>query len=505
MAQTHGDRLLESLRDGRMVWLDGEKVEVTRHPAFRGTLRTLRRLFDMLSREDVRDRVGFVSPRTGNYVHRAFLVPYSPDDLKKRREAFESWARATHGMMSRLSEYARSLVTGWYASRQAFRRFDPQFPDKISRYYETARDEDRIVTTAILDPQIDRRQKIGESSDPDQFLRVVRRTADGIVIRGAKMIATGAPYAHDVILTPHQRLLRDDPTYAHMLIVPLNSPGLHIICRESFASEDADRHPLSALYEEMDAVLVFDDVLVPWERVFLLGQAEGVWFAHTQQFFNQLANHQTVVRLWAKLEFVAGVAAAVARTIGVDGYLHVQEMLGELITQVETIRGLLVAAEGRAEWNEEGVCVPAKVPLQTARNLGLRYYPRAMDILQQIAAGGLIQLPSTTVEQSGELKPLLQRYFRGADVPAEDRVRLFQLAWDLVGSPLGSRHELYERFYTGDPVRMYAWQYQQYDAGPLRNRIRDFLGGRFERDGKKEGDGHGAFAGTVSGPAERRA
>ncbi|MDI3257096.1 MAG: 4-hydroxyphenylacetate 3-hydroxylase N-terminal domain-containing protein [Kyrpidia sp.] len=473
--QTHGDRLLESLRDGRTVWLDGEKVDVTRHPAFRGTLRTVKELFDTLSREDVRDRVGFVSPRTGQYVHRAFLVPRSPGDLKKRREAFEYWARATRGMMSRLSEYARSLVTGWYASREAFRRFDPQFPDKISRYYESARDGDRIVTTAILDPQIDRRQKVGESSDPDLFLRVVRRTEDGIVVRGAKMIATGAPYAHDVILTPHQRLVRDDPTYAHMLIVPLNSPGLHIICRESFASEDPDRHPLSALYDEMDAVLVFDDVLVPWERVFLLGQAEGVWFAHTHQPFNQLANHQTVVRLLAKLEFVAGVAVAVAQAVGVDGFLHVQEKLGELITQVETVRGLLAAAEGRAECNEEGVFVPAKVPLQTARNLGLSYYPRAMDILQQIAAGGLIQLPSTTVERSGEIQPLLQRYFRGAEVPAEDRVRLFLLAWDLVGSPLGSRHELYERFYSGDPLRTYAAQYVNDDHRRLTEEVWRFL------------------------------
>ncbi|WP_126424858.1 4-hydroxyphenylacetate 3-hydroxylase family protein [Brevibacillus marinus] len=498
MSKTHGERLADSLRDGRTVWLEGERVDVTRHPAFKGTLQTLRGLFDMLSREEARERVGFVSPRTGEYVHRAFLVPHSAEDLQSRREAFACWARETYGMMSRLSEYARSLVTGWYASRESFRRFDPHFPDKMSRYFESARDEDRIVTTAILDPQIDRRQTVGDSPDPEQFLRVVRRTEDGIVVRGAKMIATGAPYAHDVIVTPHQRLNGDDPVYAHMLIVPLNSPGLHMICRESFASPDPARHPLSARFEEMDAVLVFDDVLVPWERVFLLGQAEGVWFAHTHQPFNQLANHQTVVRLLAKLEFVTGVTVAVARTIGVDGFLHVQEKLGELITQVETIRGLLLAAEGNAEKNEAGVLVPAKVPLQTARNLGLHYYPRAMDILQQIAAGGLIQVPSTPVEQAGEIKPFLERYYRGVDVSAEDRVRLFWLAWDLVGSALGSRHELYERFYTGDPVRMYAWQYQQYDAEPIRARVREFLHQESAQQMAKEGETSVTFTGRVS-------
>lgn len=484
MKQTRGERFVESLRDGRQVWLDGQVVsDVTRHPAFTGTLRTLRTLFDMLDDPGRREIVGFASDTTGEYVHNAFLVPQSMNDLQRRREAFALWSKETHGVMSRLSEYARSLVTGWYAARERFRSYDPQFPAKIAQYYEQARDEDRFITTAVQDPQIDRSKDIYASDHPDAYLRIVGQSADGVVIRGAKMIATAAPYAHDVIITQHQKLREGDSRYAFMAIVELNSPGVHIVCREPFASPDEQRHPLSARYEEMDAVLIFDNVFVPWERVFLHGSADGVWQVQTFQTQNLLAFHQTVVRLLAKLEFVAGVAFAVAQSIGVDRFLHVQEMLGELITQVESVRGLLIASEAQAGPDEFGTFVPAGMPLQTARNAGLRYYPRAIEILQQIGAGGYMQIPSSTVAESGAIRPLLETYYQGAGIDADRKVRLFKLAWDLIGTPLASRHELYERYYTGDPVRMYALQYQGYDKSALKRRIDEF----WQRTGQEGG------------------
>lgn len=476
MPKKYGAAYLNSLQDGRTVWLDGKKVaDVTKHPAFRGTLKTLSSLFDTLGNEETRDRVGFVSPKTGEYVHNAFLVPKTKEELLKRKESFSFWANETYGVMSRLSGYARSLVTGWYAKREYFRQFDPEFPEKITRYYEQARDEGRFITTAILEPQIDRSKQVYDHEDPDALLRVVKETKEGLVVRGAKMIATSAPYAHDVIVAPSKPLQEGDKEYAHFMIVPLNLSGLHIVCRESFHSEKEEEHPLSARFEEMDSVLIFDDVLVPWERVFLYGNATGVQQIHEHQKLNTLANHQTVVRLLAKLEFVAGVGFAIAESIGADGYLHVQEKLGELVTQVESIKGLLVASEAQATQDENGTYWPARVPLQTARNLGVRYYPRALEILQLIGAGGFIQLPSVTLEKNHiELQPLLQKYFRGAKIGASERIRLYQLAWDLIGSQLATRHELYERYYTGDPFRMYVFQYDTYDVEKLRNRIRDF-------------------------------
>lgn len=478
-----GQRFINSLKDGRNVWLQGQRIEdITVHPAFKGTLGTISRLFDSLDDPDVQLRIGFPTT-SGIYAHNAFLVPTGTEDLLRRREAFSYWAEETHGVMSRLSEYARSLVTGWYADRDKFTEYDPHFADKISRYYEAARDQDLFLTTALLDPQIDRSQRPGKQSHPDAVLRIVKETEEGVVVRGAKMIATAGPYSHDFVVFPYSRLQEDEKAFAHLLIVPANLPGLHIQCRESFASDHPTSHPLSANYEEMDAVLFFDDVLVPWERVFLNGSPEGVWELRMNATANALAFHQTVVRLLAKLEFTAGVGFALAESIGVNGFLHIQEKLGELITQVESIQALLLASEYQSYRTGAGTVIPAMPPIETARNLGTRYYPRAIDILQIIGAGGFMQVPSDPEELEGALGRFMQTYFAGKSIEARDKIGLFKLAWDLIGSPLGSRHELYERYYSGDPVRNYANQYLYSDKDELSRMMNAFWQSHYEWKG----------------------
>jgi 4-hydroxyphenylacetate 3-monooxygenase len=466
--QTRGERFFQSLKDGRNVWLDGRKVgELTGHPAFAGTLRTIGKLFDQLDDAEVRDEVGFPVEETGVYAHSSFLVPRSPADLAQRSRAFAHWAKETNGVMSRLSDYARSLVTGWYGARERLNRLDSRFAGKIEAYYREARDRDLFLTTSLLDPQIDRSKGLDDKKIAERYLHVVKETSEGIVLRGAKMIATGAPYSHDFLIFSFHRLPHAHKKHAHALIVPAGSAGLHIVCRESFADAREDDHVLSAHYDEMDAVLLFDDVLVPWERVLLYGDADAVWQLRTNRSSNALAFHQTVVRLAVKLEFVAGVTFAIAEAIGVNGFLHIQEMLGELLTKIDTIEALLLASEAHAEADESGIWVPKLSYIDTARSLGTRLYPRALDILRQVGGGGFVQTPSSVADFNGPIGDLLHRYYEGASVGAEQKVRLFKLAWDLIGSPLGSRHELYERFYAGDPVRAFAGQYLSADTSRL--------------------------------------
>lgn len=305
MTQSRGERFVGSLQDGRKVWLNGRIVQdVTGHSAFAGTIRTIRELFDSLDDPEFRDRVGFISPKTGRHVHKSFLVPTSYEDLLSKRDAYQLWANWSNGVMSRLSESGRSYITGWYAARESFRKYDNAFPDKIARYYEQVRDEDRIVISVQLDPPVDRSRN-SLSEDPDSLLHIVKVTGDGVVIRGAKVMATAAPYAHDIIVSSNQQLQEDLPQYAYMISVPLNASGIHIVCREPFSSEDKEEHPISHRYDEMDATVIFDDVFVSWDRVFLHHNPEGVWLARIHQRDNTLANHQMVVRLAAKLEFVA--------------------------------------------------------------------------------------------------------------------------------------------------------------------------------------------------------
>lgn len=490
---TRGERFIRSLDDGRNVWLDGSRLNnLAEHPAFRGTLNTIRQLYDTLDDPAVREKAGFWNEATASYAHSAFLVPRNRDDLLRRRESFALWANRTHGVMSRLGEFARSLVTGWYAAREELSGYDPSFSERIARYYESAKDEDRFLTTALLDPQIDRSKGASQHANPYSVLRIVRENREGVIVRGAKMIATAGPYAHDFLVYPYHRLAEHEREYAHCLIVPANSPGLHIVCRESYASSDGENHPLSARYDEMDAVLFFDDVLVPWERVLLKGNVGGVWALKTNRSASALAFHQTVVRLLAKLEFVTGTAIAVAQSIGADTYQHVQEKLGELIMQTESIKALLLASELQSRRDRFGVQLPDLAPIETARNLGSRYYPRALEIVQLVGAGGFIQVPSTVGELTGPLQPMMGAYLAGRQVSADRKVRLFKLAWDLAGSRLGTRHELYERFYAGDPVRNYATQYVNADKGEWEDAVRRFKEKHYGRE-------EWAHDGTIAG------
>ncbi|WP_141335897.1 4-hydroxyphenylacetate 3-hydroxylase family protein [Paenibacillus sp. tmac-D7] len=476
--QSPGSSYRARLYDGRKVWVNGRDVaDVPNHPAFKGTVDTVASLIDLQEQPETRDALTFTSPATGKRVNAAFLVPYGKEDILHRHEAFRIWSDATFGMMSRISEYSRSLLTGWYASRNRLGGASDHFADKITRYFEQSRDLDWMSTTAFHDPQIDRSKGPSDSPDPDAYLRIVKETSDGIWVRGAKMVATAAPYVDEIFIYPFHRRSSEDLLYSSMFAVSAGAPGLHLVCREPFASEQPEEHPLSSRYDEMDAVLIFDDVFVPWERVFIKNDPEAIWKMRMDPAVVALSQHQTVVRLISKLEFVTAVGHEVATTIGVTHHLHVQEKLGELLVQLSTIKSLLAVSEELAKPDADtGVWLPAIEPLTTARNLGSRYYPRAIGILQHICAGGLMQTPSTLAELDGPLGPLLQKYYRGASIPAKERVRLFKLAWDLIASPLGSRHELYEIFYSGDPVRAYAAQYLGYDQTRLTDPVWKLIG-----------------------------
>lgn len=473
---SRGERFIRSLNDGRSVLLEGEKIEdLASHPAFKGTLETITHLFNLLDDPDQKDNVGFKLTDRESYVHSSFLVPYTFEDLQKRNMAFHYWSKETHGMMSRLSDYARSMITGWYAARKELGKLDPHFESKITDYYTAARDHDLFLTTAIVDPQIDRSSGLADSRVSERFLHVVRETGDGIIVRGAKMIATGAPYANDIIISSFLEFKPEHAKHSHILIVPVNSEGLHIICRESFADKRKNDHILSSRYDEMDAVLFFDDVLIPWERVLLHGNSETVLALRANKTANSLAYHQNIVRFVAKLEFVTGIAFAVAESIGVNEYLHVQEKLGELLTQINTIKALVIASEIQAKPDESGVLVPDLSSINTARNIGTRFYPRAIEIIQQIGGGGFVEVPSKYEDFYGVISKHMHHYFEGKTVSAEKKVQLFKLAWDLIGSPLGARHELYERFYAGDPVRAYAKQYSEADKDSFTEPIWQLL------------------------------
>lgn len=466
---------INSLKDNRTIWLNGENIDITTNEHFKGTLETISHLYKMFDDSNQQSKIGYLNDDK-QWVHSAFLIPHSYDELIKRKIAFETWARATDGIMSRLPDYARSRLTGWFANRDSYCQYDSSFPEKLAAYYEQARDEHRFISIVQRDPQINRSDREKKNTDELGLLTITKKTKDGVYVNGAKMIGTAAPYSHDLIIYPLSKLEDKTKQLAHMLIVPADSPGLHMVCREPFAiseKESAD-HPLSAKFDEMDAVLIFDEVFIPWERVLLHDNPNGLAQIKADPISSGLAYHQAIIRLLARLEFSTAIANEIAEVIGASDYLHVQEKLGELIMQIETIRALIIAAEREGRFNGK-VYVPNFNYIQTARTLGSKYYPRSLEILQLIGAGGFIQLPSSIKDFSSPLKDLMNKYYKGKNTNAEKRTKLFKLAWDLIGSPLGSRHELYERFYAGDPMLHTANQFHQYDKTKFKKMISPYL------------------------------
>ncbi|WP_240371585.1 4-hydroxyphenylacetate 3-hydroxylase family protein [Anoxybacteroides rupiense] len=459
---------IQRLHDDRNVWINGKKVNnIEHHPAFRGTIRTIQSLLNLQKNEETKSLLMYRTEE-GTDAHLSFLIPRTHEDLQKKRIAYQYWADQTFGVMSRLSEYSRSLITGWYANRAEYESSHPGFSEKIAHYYQQSRDLDLLSTAAGHDPQRNRSNITKKGKEG--LLRITRRNREGVFLSGAKMIATAAPYVDELLLFSFHKRSESEREFANVFVVPVHAKGLHIVCRESFAYDHPVDYPLSSRFDEMDAVLIFDEVFLPWERVLVYEDPEFSWKLRIDRAASLLSQHQTVVRLVSKLESVVAIGNELAETAGATAFLHVKEKLAELIIQLETIKALLIASEHHAQLYN-GVLLPAPNFLTTARNLGTRFYPRALEILQQIGAGGLLQVPSSIEEFDSPIRSFLHEYYKGTYSSAKERTKLIKLAWDLIGSPLGARHELYERFYSGDPVRTYAAQYHSYQH---KQRLIDF-------------------------------
>lgn len=471
-----GSRYLQRIQDNRRVWLNGELVtDLVNHPAFRGTVRSVAAVMDLQDDPAFEKQLTFQT-ENGTKANLAFLIPTQKEDIFRRSQSYRIWSDATFGVMSRIAGFYRAQLTAWYVNRDIIQQEQPYFSEKLSRYYNYLRDNDLLITAAGHDPQVDRSKLASELGDLYTAVRIVRETEEGIIVRGAKMIATGAPYMDEIMISPHSPKKQEEQRYAVMFAIPIDHPDVHLICRESFASENHEDHPLSSRFDEMDAIIVFDDALIPWERVFIKDDPASIWKVRSDAVVGAISFHENIVRLISKLEFVVAIGNELANSIGITGFAHVQEKLAELFSQLETIQALLLSAEHRSTLHPSGVWIPEIQPILTAKNLGNHYYPRALDLLQQLSGGGMLQVPSRLSELRGPLGPQLQKYYRGADRNAEERVKLLKLAWELVGSPLGARHELYERFYAGDPVRTHAEQYLVYDKNPLIEKVKARIG-----------------------------
>jgi len=459
------------------LWIEGRRVEdPTEHPAFRHVIRSLAALYDMQHDPALREEMTYVSPSSGQRVGLSFLVPRSRDDLVRVRGMMKRWADYSGGMMGRTPDYLNRSLMAYATAADYCAENDPRFGENIRRYYEYVREHDLVLTHTLINPQANRSVGPGGQTDPTLAARVIRETDDGLLIRGARMLAT-LPVAEEIMVFPSTLLKAtdEDRPYAFAFAIPTATPGLRFLCRETFdAGGTTFDHPLGARFEEMDAVVIFDDVLVPWERVFLLRDVERCnrAFGATNAVVHMA--HQVVTKNVAKAEFVLGVASLIVDAIAIESFQHVQGKIAEIIYYLESMKAFLRAAEAEAQVDKWGMMTPAWPPLDAARNMFTWMYPRMIEILQLLGASGMMGRP-TQADVEGPLGETIQKYYQAARLDATERIRLFRLAWDLALSSFGSRQVIYERFFFGDPVRMQMATFANYDRKPYVERVKAFL------------------------------
>ncbi|MCL6549375.1 MAG: 4-hydroxyphenylacetate 3-monooxygenase, oxygenase component, partial [Alicyclobacillus sp.] len=418
------------------------------------------------------------SPDDGRLVNVTHLIPRSREDLERRRRAIEMTAALSGGTMGRTPDYL-NVTFACFAGRPDVwaRRGNDQGAANLVAYQKYMRDADLATTHALMNPQVDRTKPEAEQAAGEVALHKVGETKDAIIVRGARMLATLAPFADELTVYPGSDLRAQDGRYALSFAIPVGTPGLKFICRDSFAKKrDSFDYPLSSRFDEMDAMVIFDDVEVPKERVFLDGDTVGYSEVITDTGWRGHIMHQAFTRAYVKLSFAFGLAHLIAETTGVVRFDHVQEKLGEMWNMVELTRSAILAAEAGARPDAGGMWCPDERPFLALRGEMPKWMPRMNDLLQLIGGGGFMLTPSRA-DVEGPLREQIAKYYQAAGADAERRIRLFRLAWDFFGSELGGRGELYERFYLSDSWRMTVLAYQVADKRFPVSLVEQFLHG----------------------------
>lgn len=462
-----GKQYIEGLRDNRRVFIDGEYVsDVATHPAFRGAVESIARVYDLANDPENADVMTFPSPVTGAPVNLSYLIPRSEDDLRRRRVALRKSAEQTLGLMGRGPEHVAGFLAGWAGRADVFAAGGQRFADNVTRFYEYARDNDLYCSYAIVPPQIDRSKPAHQQEDPHLYAGVKEEREDGIVIAGAQMLGTGAAISDYLILSCIVPLQPGDEDQAISVAIPVGAEGLKIYSRRGYAEAATSvfDYPLASRFDETDSLMVFDDVFVPWERVFVFRDRQITTDQWNRTPAHLLGNNQAQIRFSVKLDLLAGLALRVARMNGSDKFPPVRGVLGELAAHASMVSGLVYGQEQNCEVDEFGVAWPGRAECFATMTLQSDFYPKLLHLVRDLCGGGVIQLPSSAADfANAEARADFDRYVQSPGYPSVERVKLMKLVWDMVGSEFASRHQQYEMFYAGAPFLVKSRMSQVYD------------------------------------------
>ena len=445
-----GAEYVESLRDGREVYIYGERVaDVTTHPAFRNAARSIARLYDALYDPAFRD-VLTARDRQGILTHKFFKPSYSAQELCEARDAIAAWARFSYGFMGRTPDYKASFMAALGAAPD----FYAPFRDNAARWYRDYATKVLFLNHVLVNPPVDRHKPVHEVDDV--YLHVVKESDAGIFVSGAKMLATGSAITHATFVAQNSATRLEQgkaEDYALVFLAPVNTRGQKMICRHSYeaAATSPFDNPLSSRFDENDAVLVFDNAFIPWEHVLVYRDTQKATGLYTASGFLNRYNFQSLTRLGVKLDFMCGLLVRGVAANGTDEFRGVQAQVGEVLGWRNLIWALVTAMALDPQPGPGESVMPKTEYAAAARLFATLAWPRVKEIFELALGGSPIVVPSSHADlQDPTLRPFLDRFYRGSESSALERIKLFKLIWDAIGTEFGGRHELYERNYAGN-------------------------------------------------------
>ncbi len=485
MSARTGAEYLKGLRDNRSVWVNGEAVrDVTSNDLFKGSLAGLAGYFDWQHKH----AGSCLMEHEGGVASVSHLIPRCREDLACRHECLHTLAKYSVGMLGRTPDYLNVTFAGFAGQPSIWRQAgNEEWQENLCAFQKEIATKDLALTHTIVHPVLDKRFPDYEGVNGQLALRKVDETADSIVVSGARILATLGPFADELAVYPGHPIPEDQPDIAIAFSVPMDAPGLKVLCRDHYGvSRNVFDHPFSSRFDEQDAFIVFDQVEVSKHRVFCNANPTVFNTAMRNGWTGNIMQ-QTVIRALVKLEFAYDLANRIAEVTGQQRRSEVTHMLGELWSYAELTRAALKAAEDGASDYGDGTWICDERPFFALRPTMPGWMVRVNDILKTLGSHNLLATPASADFNDEALKPLLDNYLGGADgIPSVERARLFRTAWDMVGSGLGGRMELYERFYLASAPRNYALahmraqQTAEWEAVPEFWRATDEMATRYD-------------------------
>jgi 4-hydroxyphenylacetate 3-monooxygenase len=472
-----GAEHLRSLQDGRAVYVDGALVrDVTTHPAFRNAVASAARLYDFQAHPDNLERMTFLPDGATRRVNRCWQAPRSYEELVARRRALQAWSELSYGFMGRSPDHVASTIIGQRMGLEIFARHGAARATALADYADHAARNDLFLTYVIVNPQGDRSRPWG--AQPEELVaRIVDEDPAGLTIRGAKMLGTSAIMANEVLVANLQPLKPGEEDLAFSCALPLNATGLRVLSRKSYEAHAVSVYdnPLSSRFDENDAILYFDDVKVPWDRVFVHRDIDMCRAQFHDTPCHVLQNYQAQIRLSVKLKFLVGLAHRITEIIGTTAMPQVREQLGTLAAQAGLVEAMLAGMEAAGDRRGE-FYLPNRHHLYAAQVVTQDLYPRLVTMIRDLAGGALIMLPSSFRDWSNpEIAPIIEKTQRSTSCGPEEKVKLLKAAWDAIGSEFGSRHTQYEMFYAGARFVTTGHSYRTFDWDAARGMVDHLL------------------------------